>query len=379
MNIDQQLWQPQKGWSRISMSPPLKEADWVLVFGGREELENEKLISEIQGMYPRAVLTSCSTAGEILNEQIHEHSLSLTAVQFEKTQLKAIACDLESAENHTEIGQQIGRALLADDLRLVFVLSDGHSVNVGELVDGINGALGHVVPVTGGLAGDGINFQRTLVGLNGPPASKQVIALGLYGDDLIVGHGSKGGWRQFGAIRTVTRSEGNVLYELDGQNALALYKEYLGERAKDLPGSALLFPLALEFEDRTEPLVRTVMSVDEEHQSMTFAGDLPVGSKCRLMHATFDNIVDGAAQAAQSSLHEMDSFEPQLSILISCVGRRLLLGLRAEEEIEEVRHVIGPDSPITGFYSYGELSPLGNQKGCQLHNQTMTITTLAER
>jgi len=341
-------------------------------------LDEQERFEEIRAAFPQADITMISTAGEIYQEEVHEDSISLVAIELEKSRMVSRVGKLEEGMDQTGFGKQLAEELDAEDLKLVFVLSDGHSVNVDDLVLGLNEVVGNRVPVTGGLAGDGVSFQRTTVGLNAPPEPGQVIVIGLYGDDLKIGHGSKGGWIQFGPERTVTRSEGNLLYELDGQSALGLYKEYLGDKAKDLPGSALLFPLAIDLPEFEEPLVRTVLNVDEDTQCMLYAGNIPQGASCRLMHANFDRIVDGAADAARDSLMALDSFEPELSILISCVGRKLLLGIRAEDEVEEVRSVVGENSILTGFYSYGELSPLGNTKGCQLHNQTMTITTLSE-
>ena len=111
---------------------------------------------------------------------------------------------------------------------------------------------------------------------------------------------------------------------------------------------------------------------------MTFAGDIPEGSYARLMKANFDRLIDGAAEAAKMSLDILGSFKPELVILISCVGRKLILKQRIEEEIEGVRDVLGNDACYTGFYSYGEISPSAGGAKCELHNQTMTITAFAE-
>lgn len=175
----------------------------------------------------------------------------------------------------------------------------------------------------------------------------------------------------------MTRSRGNVLFELDGQPALALYKSYLGEHARDLPGSALLFPLLLEDAGGGAGLVRAVLGVDEAAGSLTFAGDVPEGTSARLMKANFDRLVDGACGAATASLHGLDGAAAELALLISCVGRKLVLRQRVEEEIEAVREVL-PQAVLAGFYSYGELCPQGSVGSCELHNQTMTITTLGE-
>jgi hypothetical protein len=257
------------------------------------------------------------------------------------------------------------------------VISDGKCVNGSELVSGLTEHLPLGVTLTGGLAGDGDRFQETLVIWDGPPEPNKVALVGLYGNRLKVGFGSLGGWDAFGPERLITRSAGNILYELDGQPALELYKKYLGEYAKDLPASGLLFPLSL----RTaagESLVRTILGVSETEYSLTFAGDMPQGGRARLMKANFDRLIDGAVGAAQTSYGALGKASPELALLISCVGRKLVLKQRVEEEVEGVRDVLGQETILAGFYSYGEISPFTPSAKCELHNQTMTITTLSE-
>jgi hypothetical protein len=261
----------------------------------------------------------------------------------------------------------------------VFVLSDGLQVNGSELVAGLTGRLPKHVTVTGGLSGDGGRFAETLVFWDSAPAAGRVAALGLYGDRLRVGYGSLGGWDPFGPERMITRSCGNVLYALDGQSALDLYKRYLGESAAGLPATGLLFPLALRTREDQTPVVRTILAVDEGAQSMTFAGDVPEGAYARLMKANFERLIDGAAGAARTSYEAIGWVPPELAILISCVGRKMVLRQRTEEEVEGVRGVLGPGTVLTGFYSYGEISPFNPSARCELHNQTMTVTTLSER
>jgi len=220
-------------------------------------------------------------------------------------------------------------------------------------------------------------LKKTFVGLNGEIDSGNVIAIGFYGHDLVVGHGSKGGWDEFGAERLVTKSESNVLYELDGKNALELYKTYLGDKTEELPGSALLFPISMEVSPGKH-VVRTILAVNENAQSMTFAGDIPEGAKVKLMRANFDRLIDGAEDAAEGVVSLLGDEKPDLALLISCVGRKLVLDQRIEEEVEGVQEIFGEDTDYIGFYSYGEISPLNPNATCELHNQTMTITTYTE-
>jgi len=233
------------------------------------------------------------------------------------------------------------------------------------------------VSITGGLSGYGALFKETYVLWDGEPEKDTVAALGLYGSHLRVGYASFGGWDPFGPERLITRSQGNVLYDFDGKSALALYKKYLGDHAKGLPSTGLLFPISVRVKAGERGVVRTILAVNDEDQSMTFAGDVPEGAYARLMKANFDRLIDGAVEAAKASLHTL-GFPPDFAILISCVGRKLILRQRVEEELEGVRDILGAQATLTGFYSYGEISPFIKGFPCELHNQTMTITAFSE-
>jgi hypothetical protein len=378
MRIEQSVWSAASGWRFGLQQPTDGTAGLVLLFGGSAVVKARKGIDAIRERYPNAHLIGCSTAGEIAGTQVLDESLVATAVTFEHTTIHGAQLSLGSVQNSTEAGEVLARALPHPGLIHVFVLSDGLKVNGSELVASLTAHLPERVTVTGGLSADGSDFKETVVLWDNAPMNDSVAVVGFYGDRLQVGCASLGGWDSFGPDRLITRSRGNVLYEFDGQSALALYKKYLGDQAEGLPSTGLLFPISLRRKDNTS-IVRTILAVNEEEQSMTFAGDVPEGSYARLMKANFDRLIDGAAGAAKSSSGKSVISSPDLAILISCVGRRLILGQRIEEEVESVRDVFGASTVLTGFYSYGEISPFTPGARCELHNQTMTITTLSER
>ncbi|MCW6010446.1 FIST C-terminal domain-containing protein [Micromonospora sp. CPCC 205371] len=333
---------------------------------------------DLVAAYPTSCVTGCSTAGEITSDTVMRDSLVAAVARFSSTRVSVASERVEHPELSHDVGRSLGmRLLLAEpDLSAIFVLSDGLGVNGSALVAGLVEGSANKVIIMGGLAGDGERFERTWILVDGEPRSGYVSALGFAGPDLKVGHGSRGGWEIFGPERRVTRSKGNVLYELDGHPALELYKRYLGDLAAGLPATGLFFPLAVRAPDAGErPLVRTILAVDEREQSMTFAGDVPEGSLAQLMCANMDRLVDGAHQAALETATEAG--QPTLAIAVSCVGRRLLLGRRTEDEIDAARSALPPETDLVGFYSYGEISSTTPGIG-DLHNQTMTITTIWE-
>jgi hypothetical protein len=352
----------------------------VIAFAAPGYADHPEVLAGLAAAFPTSAVIGCSTSGEMDQTAVCDDSVVVAVVRFSSTTVRRASTDLAALSASFDAGARLAEALAADDLRAVFVLSEGLTVNGSELARGLHAGLRSDVVVTGGLAGDGDRFAKTWVWDGGRAEPGRVVAVGLYGDAVRVTHGSKGGWDAFGPERMVTRSEGNVLFSVDGRPALALYKEYLGQRAAELPASALLFPLALRAPDQHDnSVVRTVLAIDEASQSMTFAGHIPTGHYARLMRANFDRLVLGA-QSAGVEANSLDAGHsgPVLSIAVSCVGRRLVLGERTEEEAEATLAALPEGAEQVGFYSYGELSPLTNGK-CELHNQTMTLTVWSER
>jgi len=306
-----------------------------------------------------------------------QNNLVATAIAFEKTKIRTTEIDILLNPDIKLLGKKIKEDLSSDDLKSILVFSEGSFINGTELINELILQTRVTVPIFGGLAGDEYNFEKTIVGLNSDASPGKIVAIGFYGDNIHFGFASEGGWSDFGPEREVTHSEKNILYKIGDRFALDLYKEYLGKYAEELPGSSLYFPLSMKENPLSEPVVRTILSIDEEKKSMTFAGDIPIGSKIRLMKGNFDKLIDASYNAA-SLIHKNQSNKPELALLVSCVGRKIVLGDRIEEEIEVVREVFGDNMLICGFYSYGEISPTLNKVACELHNQTMTITTIYE-
>lgn len=381
MRIEQHLkLASEPEFRRLTAAPVAGSgAQLALVFAPSTALRDAQTWQQLKALHPEARIVGCSTAGEICGTQVHDDSVVVTAASFETARAQVASVQLSDGADSNALGRLLASRLPPEGLVHVLILSDGLRVNGSSLVAGLTAALPAHVSVTGGLAGDGARFERTAVCLDGPEPFEQIVAIGLYGESLRIGYGSLGGWDSFGPERRITKSEGNVLYELDGEPALDLYKRYLGEHAAGLPASGLLFPLTIRGGAETDtPVVRTILAVDEAARTLTFAGDVPVGYRARLVRANFERLVDGASGAAKHSLLGHDFGPNQLGILISCVGRKLVLKQRVEEEVEAVRDVIGETAVLAGFYSYGEISPFTHGARCELHNQTMTVTTISE-
>lgn len=380
MHSQQVTWKEQAGWGPAPADP--ERTSLVFYFGARERLACGARYRELREMFPTAHIVGCSTGGQINNNDVTDDEIVAAVIRFDSTKLRLVRQDIADASQSRRCGESIGEALRGDALAAVFLLSDGLNVNGSELVGGLVTAIGPGIPLTGGLAGDGANFTETLVGGDCAPQPHVVVGVGFYGNAIRIGHGSAGGWDLFGPRRQVTRSAGNVLSELDGEPALDLYERYLGpDDSKGLPGSALLFPIQVHNPGQPDSaVVRTVLAVDHQSRSMTFAGDVPQGWTAQLMRGNFDRLAEGAADAARQARLGLNARkeDPQFSILVSCIGRRLLMGQRTTDETEAAGSELGADTLRLGFYSYGEISPHAKSGICELHNQTMTVTSFAE-
>ncbi|OEK08150.1 histidine kinase [Flavivirga aquatica] len=364
-------------WKYVTEDMPLIKP-LVLVLGNRYMLENNMIYEDIKALYPDGHIVFGSTSGDITSNRVDDESITITAIEFERSQFlikttNTLNSDLDSYKTGVNLLNQFPE----EGLKYVFVLSEGSFVNGSELTRGMNDSVKKNILITGGLCGDAARFEKTIASYNESPKAGEIVAIGFYGESLEISFSIRGGWTPFGPRRIVTKSKANVLYELDNQPALDLYKKYLGDKSNDLPAAALLYPLNVKSTKEKQSFVRTILNINEEENTMILAGDIPENSKVQLMMTNIDNIANASEQAARQAL-ELRTNKPQLALLVSCIGRKLVLDQRVEEEIEEVVAVVGKDTAICGFYSYGEIAPFYGENNCQLHNQTMTITLISE-
>ncbi len=349
----------------------------VLLFGSSNKALVKKPIQELAKNFQNSSIMGASTAGEIFQEEVYEDSIVAVVMRFATTQLKLVTKEIHNNSFH--LGKEMATELASDALAAIFILSDGLHINGSQLTDGFNTVITPDVTTSGGLASDKSNFVETWIVVNGEVKSNFVSAIGFYGKNIRMGYGTNAGWDILGIKKRVTKSQNNRVYTLDNKPILDIYKKYLGEQAKDLPASGLLFPLGVYTnEAQKTPIIRTVLTVDEEEKSITFAGDIPEGARVCLMKSNNDKLISAALDASQDVNLEDYTDEPLVNIAISCIGRKLVLKQRVEEELEAAVENLPAKTLQVGFYSYGEISPSGLQQ-CDLHNQTMTLTTIWEK
>lgn len=376
MRLEQIRWQNNKEWEVTKTDlETTDQVQLVLAFGNPDLIAVPERFEELKRRYPNAHIVGGSTAGNVLGTFISDNDIVATAVYFEKSHIDITSADIDDPSKLQETASVLVSKLQSPDLRHVLVLSDGIHFNGSELANGVNVLQG--IPVTGGLVGDNGRFKETFILADGPARPKRIVFVGFYGEHLHTGHGCFAGWGEFGIDRVITKSKGNVVYEIDGQPALTLYKKYLGEYAAQLPSSGLRFPLSIRSDKNDVILIRTLLGINEEDQSLTFAGDVPERSITLLMKGNVDDLIASAGEAAKQAKHSNGN--RGLAVVISCVGRRLLMDQMTDEELEAVQNTLGENTWITGFYSYGELAPFSKDFWqCKLHNQTMTLMSVYE-
>ncbi len=369
MNIAQLRWTEETGWVGGNDLP---DAQLVLAFGDHAYFHSAECFADLRARFPKAYITGCSSSGNVQGSKISDNDIVASAVRFDKSRVRIVSFDVAPNADIAQLSRAMVAQLQETDLRHVLVFSDGMCVNGSELAFGLQSC---GVTVTGGLAGDAERFGKTWVMANQPARSRCVVLIGLYGN-ISVNNQYCSGWTEFGGERIVTKSVGNVVSEIDGQPALALYKKYLGELASSLPGSGMRFPLNITTQQGDHSLIRTLLAVNEADQSLTFAGDVPQGSHCKLMRTNLDYLIENANMCAQNA--RPTNSTDGLCVVVSCVGRRIVLGQLTEEELEVVERHTGAKIKLTGFYSYGELAPVRNVLHCHLHNQTLSLTIIQE-
>ena len=332
----------------------------IFTFGNLKELQDEQNQSLLKSTFPNADIVYCTSVGQIVMNEISNEVLSVTAIEFSSTQTKSLCLNISDYATKEEARIAIANQIKTEELSHILLFVDGMNVNPTEVLSCINEITQNKICITGGLASDEARFEDASIGLNEKPKPGKIIAIGFYGDKIHIHHSTCGGWEVFGMPKTVTKQEQNILFEIDDQPALDLYKEYLGKYVEGLPQSALFFPLAILNMDNENILTRTILSVDHANKSLIFAGDMPQGSKIQFMKSTLNKLIEASENADMIVKTKNTSQVIDYVLAISCVGRKLVLKHRIDEEVEKLYNIFGENTKLSGFYSHGEVAPFSN-------------------
>ena len=332
----------------------------VQVFSGQLELEKIKEVhNAVVGQLPQAAVIGSTTSGEIINGCVQNETIVISVSVFENTKVKSLCYEYEQDSFHA--GEVVAQELIKDDTRLLITFTD-FTINGEEYVQGI-GSIGKNVPICGGLAADNRLMTKTYVFTEDKIVDKGVVAVSLSGDIQVI-NDHRYDWQTLGKALTVTKSEKNRLYKVDGMTIKEAYVHYLGgEVAAELPMSSVVFPIII---DRGGVSVARAALQCHDDGSISFAGNVNVGDKVRFGY--------GNPQMILNTPFWTDAIQDKAeSIFVySCMARKILIGDAIQMEIEPLQSF----APTSGFFTYGEF--FHSLKGNELLNQTMTFVALSE-
>ena len=347
----------------------------MIWFTSFDQSHSPELFEGLRALFPSAQVAGCTTNGEIFRGEVMDGSAVAAAIRFDKTEVRTAFRRLERNGDARAAGQSLAAELSGEGLKAVFVLADAFGFNGPDLVEGLSGALPKGVIVSGGMAGDdGRLSGGTRAGLDMTPCDGGVAAIGFYGQAVRFSHGVAGGWDPLGPCRHITRSAGQLLFELDGQPALDVYESFVGDGETT---ARMRHPFCIKPEaDSEQDVIWEVVGIDRENKALVFIDTVPEGSWAQLMRGVDEHLVDGAAEAARIATAEPPVGEA-LGLVVSCIGRKWVMGQRVGDETEAVQEQTG-SAPTIGFFSYGEVAPHARTGVCTLHHASMSVTMLSE-
>ena len=324
-----------------------------------------------------------TTAGEFVEDEVMDGSIAVMLVDIDPAAFKLCFSQPED-NNFYELSKQIGelgKQLFSNPKFLIGVGSWGWQ---GEtILRGIEEAVNKNVTIFGGVAGDDLTGNGSLVFTNKKSSANGLVTLIMDGDRINIQGIAAGGWKPIGTTRRITKSEGNIIYTIENEPALQMYQKYLDETIENIRSrnntwllkNFAYFPILLEPKDE-EPLVRTGTWTDTDKKSVHFAGPVPEGTLFRFCQPPDFDVIDSVIDEANRVLKEGEIPEADALILFSCVSRRVIFGPLVNQEIKGLKDLW--NAPLAGFFCYGEIGRVDNGKN-ELHNTTCCLVALKEK
>lgn len=365
----------------------------VLIVLGSPRFDHKQLLAGIISVAGDVPMVGGSTAGEISGSGISNESVVIMALGSDTLDF-ATGIGLDMSQDETACG-----VALVDDFRhrisikeasSLLIFPDGMGGDGLKVIDGLQSVMGTGFEIVGGYLGDGEDFRTTFQYFNGKVYNNAMPGLLICGKaGFRTGIGVRSGFESIGNRFYCTAAEGNIVKEFDNERALDLYKEFLGdERFQRLPGICLEYPFGL-IDDKVSIAgkeyfqLRCCLAVDHEKGSITLAASIPEGRAITLTTASRGDIINGAKLAAEQAKESLKDAKPEAILMFSCVGRKLILGRRTQEEVAVVKEVLGKDVPLIGFYTYGEIGPIDKTREelsvSKFHNETVVLWVLGSK
>jgi hypothetical protein len=365
----------------------------VLIIFGSTRFDHRKLLEGIKSVAGQVPMVGGTTAGEISTSGFSTQSVVLMALSS-----KDLCFTTGIGKNMSQDEAACGLSLI-DDIRSKKSFEDAHSLILfpngmggdgAKLIQGLHSTLGSDFEIVGGYLGDDERFKYTYQYYDGKVYKDAIPGLLVSGKNSFrTGIGVRSGFESIGNRFYCTEAEGNVVKKFDGESALSLYKEFLGEeRSQRLPGICLEYPFGLIDEKvsiagKEYFQLRCGLAVDHQEDSITLAASIPEGSAITLTTASRGDIINGAMLAAKQAKDCLKGAKPAAIFMFSCVGRKLVLGRRTQEEVLAVKEILGEEVPLIGFYTYGEIGPIDKMKRdlapTKFHNETVVLWVLGSK
>ncbi len=338
----------------------------------------KELINGIGDAVATPNLIGCTGAAEISTAGFNTKSVVLGGIASDRIEFEVVFT--KNINRNSELAGKELAGLFSSKVQHIQLFSDGVTGNGCALLRGMNSMLDDYIPITGGTSGDTGEFNKSWQFAGKQLLCDAAVAIGFTGD-FKVGTGVQSGWSPVGLPKKVTRSSGNVLYELNGEPALNVFKRFLGKHAEKLPAVGVEYPLGFYSRDgstagKDQFMLRATMAVNHKEGSITFAGDVPEGTMAHLTCGDNNSILEATEKAIQTAVNQLDDTTPVMAFFYSCMARKTLLGLRTKEEFERVNLKLAGNIPILGFYSFGEYSRVKRGGPCLFHNESAVLSVI---
>ena len=323
----------------------------------------------------------CTTAGEVSSVLgFREDSVTLCLFASDSVDMTAgvgkdaVGDPLAACEE--AVAQ--AKAKTTKDPTLCITTPDNVAAAEGDIVPRLLETLGGGISVLGGAAGSQA-FEVTPRQFFCDQVLRESVPVLLFSGPLDYAAGVATGWKPLGKVGRVTKSEGNLVQEIDGEPALSFYQNYLGADATS-GETHIAIPLAVFEEGSGDFYLRAPIAYDENAGTASFLGSVPEGASVQLTLASPENILEGTEESLARALSGYPgSSEPEAALFFSCAVRKLLLGTRAAKELDIVRSRLGDHVPVCGFYAFGEIGPVGSSGTSRFHNETLVTLLLGTK
>ncbi|MFL0354671.1 FIST signal transduction protein [Xanthomarina sp. GH4-25] len=322
-----------------------------------------------------------TTAGEFIDGDIEEGSIVIMLLDMNPAYFKLEFLET-STETTIEDAKKLGIIGKETYTNPAFIIATGGIFIDGEqIVDGIMQGFGEEATIFGGMAGDDLIAEKPIVFTNNKNKDNALIALIIDEDKIDVRGIASCGWEAIGTSKTVTKSEGNIVYTIDDKPALDMLMKYLGVDVKHDDNKGIVafhnswyYPLQLERENG-DTVIRATRFANSEDRSLICTGSVPQGAQIKFsLPPDFDAIETVVAECA--SIKDNEQQQADALIMFSCVSRHLSFGALMKEEIEQVQNIW--NAPMVGFFTYGEYgkSKIGTN---EFHNNACCVVALKEK